>query len=274
MTQLPEPSAKRLQRPSWRDARLLVGVVLVLLGAAVGARIIASADDTVPMYAASTVIRPGDRLRATTCGGSTSSWATRRPATSRRARLSPTTATHCATSPTASWSRPPVGARSTVTVQPSRSRSTPARRAGCRRRPRRRLGQSRDTQSTQERYLDATLALERVVSPRSPRTPAGSARRRRRWPFSCRSRATRSPRSSPPSTSSRGSPWCRSRARAPRDACPHGARNRWTAGSRPSSRPRASEHRPPLRGSARPRRDGGGASAPSHSSPATCAVST
>ena len=62
MTQLPEPSAKRLQRPSWRDARLLVGVVLVLLGAAVGARIIASADDTVPMYAASTVIRPGDRL--------------------------------------------------------------------------------------------------------------------------------------------------------------------------------------------------------------------
>ena len=62
VTQLPEPSAKRLQRLSWRDAQLLVGVVLVLLGAAVGARIIASADDTVPMYAASTVIRPGDRL--------------------------------------------------------------------------------------------------------------------------------------------------------------------------------------------------------------------
>jgi len=62
VTQLPEPSAKRLQRPSWRDARLLVGVVLVLLGTAVGARIIAGADDTVPMYAASTVIRPGDRL--------------------------------------------------------------------------------------------------------------------------------------------------------------------------------------------------------------------
>ena len=46
MTQLPEPTAKRLQRPSWRDARLLVGVVLVLLGTVLGARLIAAADDT------------------------------------------------------------------------------------------------------------------------------------------------------------------------------------------------------------------------------------
>src|SRR4051812_18960364 len=41
VAQLPEPTAKRLQRPSWRDARLLVGVVLVLLGTVLGARLVA-----------------------------------------------------------------------------------------------------------------------------------------------------------------------------------------------------------------------------------------
>src|SRR5690242_7692931 len=62
VAQLAEPTAKRLQRPSWRDPRLLVGLVLVLLGTAVGARIVATADDTTPIYAASTAIRPGDHL--------------------------------------------------------------------------------------------------------------------------------------------------------------------------------------------------------------------
>src|SRR4051794_35216142 len=60
VVQLAEPTAKRLQRPSWRDARLLVGVALILLGTVLGARLIAGADDTMPMYAASTAIRPGD----------------------------------------------------------------------------------------------------------------------------------------------------------------------------------------------------------------------
>jgi len=62
VAELPEPAAKRLQRPSWRNTRLLVGLVLILLGTAVGAKVVASADDTVPMYAAATTVRPGDHL--------------------------------------------------------------------------------------------------------------------------------------------------------------------------------------------------------------------
>jgi hypothetical protein len=168
VTQLLEPSAKRLQRPSWRDARLLVGVVLVLLGTAVGARIIAGADDTVPMYAASTVIRPGDRLTVDNLrrvdvqlGDQASRYLSARaviPDDSYALRDIPEGELVPASA---------VGSRSTVTVQPvtvevdaSSARGLPA-------------GavvdvwvSPRDTQSTQERYLDATLALERVsVSP-------------------------------------------------------------------------------------------------------------
>lgn len=54
--------ARRLRRPSWRDGRLLVGVLLVLASVALGARIIAAADDRVPMYAAAGPLVPGDRL--------------------------------------------------------------------------------------------------------------------------------------------------------------------------------------------------------------------
>jgi hypothetical protein len=56
---LPAPAALRLQRPSWRDGRLVAGVLLVLLATALGAKLIASADDTVPMYAAVTALVPG-----------------------------------------------------------------------------------------------------------------------------------------------------------------------------------------------------------------------
>jgi len=59
MVDLPKPTAVRLQRPSWRDTRLAVGVVLVLLSMAIGAKVIASADDTVPMYAAVASLVPG-----------------------------------------------------------------------------------------------------------------------------------------------------------------------------------------------------------------------
>ncbi|MEP7035500.1 MAG: hypothetical protein ABI934_07925 [Actinomycetota bacterium] len=59
MAELPKPTAARLQKPSWRDSRLVVGVVLVLLSMAIGAKVIASADDTVPMYAAAAVLVPG-----------------------------------------------------------------------------------------------------------------------------------------------------------------------------------------------------------------------
>lgn len=61
-TDLPRPSATRLTRPSWRDSRLVVGVVLVLLATALGAKIIASFDERVPVYAAAVPLVPGDRL--------------------------------------------------------------------------------------------------------------------------------------------------------------------------------------------------------------------
>ena len=59
MAELPKPTAARLHTPSWRDTRLVVGVVLVLLSMAIGAKVIASADDTVPMYAAAGALVPG-----------------------------------------------------------------------------------------------------------------------------------------------------------------------------------------------------------------------
>ena len=59
MADLPKPTATRLSKPSWRDSRLVVGVVLVLLSMTVGAKAIAAADDTVPMYAAVATLVPG-----------------------------------------------------------------------------------------------------------------------------------------------------------------------------------------------------------------------
>lgn len=60
MTELAKPVAKRLQRPSWRDSRLLVGVLLVLVAASLGAKAIASADDRVPMWVAANDLVAGD----------------------------------------------------------------------------------------------------------------------------------------------------------------------------------------------------------------------
>ena len=59
MADLPKPTATRLGKPSWRDSRLVIGVVLVLLSMTVGAKAIAAADDTVPMYAAAASLVPG-----------------------------------------------------------------------------------------------------------------------------------------------------------------------------------------------------------------------
>lgn len=64
VSQPPAPAAQRLRRPSWRDPRLLVGVLLVLASVVVGSRVVASADDTVPVLAASAAIVPGDRVDA------------------------------------------------------------------------------------------------------------------------------------------------------------------------------------------------------------------
>ena len=168
MAQLPEPTAKRLQRPSWRDPRLLVGLVLVLLGTAVGARVVASADDTVPMYAASTAIRPGDHLSNDNLrrvdvqlGDQASRYLSARsvvPDDSYALRDIPEGELVPASA---------VGSRGTVAVQPvtvevdaNSARGLPANAVVDV------WVSPRDSQSTQERYLDATLALQRVsVSP-------------------------------------------------------------------------------------------------------------
>lgn len=51
--------ASRLRRPSWRDSRLLIGVVLVLASVAIGARVVAAADETVPVFAAASTLTSG-----------------------------------------------------------------------------------------------------------------------------------------------------------------------------------------------------------------------
>lgn len=52
----------RVQRPSWRDSRLLVGVLLVLGSVALGSYLVARADDRIPMYAAAAALAPGQSL--------------------------------------------------------------------------------------------------------------------------------------------------------------------------------------------------------------------
>jgi hypothetical protein len=64
VTDLPQPSAARLQRPSWRDTRLLIGLLIVLVSIALGARAVAAADDTIPMYAAAGTLVTGRALSA------------------------------------------------------------------------------------------------------------------------------------------------------------------------------------------------------------------
>jgi hypothetical protein len=54
-----QPRAPRLRSPSWRDPRLLIGLVLLLTSVAVGARVVALADHTEPVYAARTTLPTG-----------------------------------------------------------------------------------------------------------------------------------------------------------------------------------------------------------------------
>lgn len=62
---LPAPTAPRLRRPSWRDPRLLVGLLLVLAAVALGARVVSAADETEPYYAAAVTLTPGEELDPT-----------------------------------------------------------------------------------------------------------------------------------------------------------------------------------------------------------------
>ncbi len=52
-------TVRRLQAPGWRDLRLVVGLLLVVLSVAGGARLVSSLDDTHPVYAASRDLLPG-----------------------------------------------------------------------------------------------------------------------------------------------------------------------------------------------------------------------
>ena len=63
MSDLPVPTASRLRRPGWRDARLLVGLLLVLVSIGLGSYVVARADDRVPVFAAARPLVPGQPLR-------------------------------------------------------------------------------------------------------------------------------------------------------------------------------------------------------------------
>ncbi|WP_116114119.1 hypothetical protein [Austwickia chelonae] len=56
--------ARRLRRPHWRDSRLLVGLLLIVASVATGARVVAAAGQTTPIYAATQALIPGERLTA------------------------------------------------------------------------------------------------------------------------------------------------------------------------------------------------------------------
>lgn len=58
------PWAERLRRPRWTDPRLLVGMLLVVVATVVGARLVAGADDTAPVWAAASEVRAGEAVRA------------------------------------------------------------------------------------------------------------------------------------------------------------------------------------------------------------------
>jgi hypothetical protein len=50
VSDLPAPSASRLARARWLDARLLIGLLLVLLSVVIGAKVVADADQRVKVW--------------------------------------------------------------------------------------------------------------------------------------------------------------------------------------------------------------------------------
>ena len=59
---LPTPKARRLVTPSWKDARLIIGVLLVLLAIIIGAAAFSAADERVGMWAAKSALTPGQEV--------------------------------------------------------------------------------------------------------------------------------------------------------------------------------------------------------------------
>lgn len=170
MTELPKATAKRLQKPSWRDSRLIVGIVLVLLATTAGAKMVASADDRVAVYAAAQPLKPGDQLSTDNL--------TRvqvQLGDGMQAYLPATGAVPADTfvlrevRPGELVPRSAVGGRDQVSVQPLTVEVDANSAAALV------VGSvvdvwvsERDPASTQERYLDAKLALEAVSVARLP----------------------------------------------------------------------------------------------------------
>ena len=57
-----ETSAPRMRRPSWRDPRLGVGILLVVASVALGSWAVARADASVDVYQARETMTPGDTI--------------------------------------------------------------------------------------------------------------------------------------------------------------------------------------------------------------------
>jgi hypothetical protein len=58
----PVPPATRAARPGWRDPRLWIGLLIVTVSVLAGARLLASADDTVSVWAVAGDAGPGAQL--------------------------------------------------------------------------------------------------------------------------------------------------------------------------------------------------------------------
>ena len=56
------PAASRATTPGWRDPRLWIGVVIVAVSVVAGSRLLAAADDSVPVWAVSGDLATGDEL--------------------------------------------------------------------------------------------------------------------------------------------------------------------------------------------------------------------
>jgi hypothetical protein len=56
------PAARRLRAPSWLDLRLVIGVLMVLVAVLVGARVVASSDKSIKVWALAHDVATGTRL--------------------------------------------------------------------------------------------------------------------------------------------------------------------------------------------------------------------
>jgi hypothetical protein len=63
-SELPGPTPRRVRPPRWLDLRLVLGVLLVLGSVLLGARVVSTADATVPVWAAAGDLAPGTELTA------------------------------------------------------------------------------------------------------------------------------------------------------------------------------------------------------------------